>query len=103
MILFEEFDDVKSISDVKRLVAIEVDKTNPEDGKIVEAQIKSSIRVWSLLYKILKMLYKAKLDNQIEFNSANYYERHLYNEGYKRALLDVAHRIPDLDKIKGDT
>ena len=65
-----------------------------EDKQKFEEQLKSQTLIWAKLIKILKEMYRSADVREYNFETPNMHERMLFNEGYKKALIDVFKLLP---------
>lgn len=67
---------------------------NVIDKESLLKQLKSQTVIWRQFLKILKELYRNAHSDEFDLDKPNIKERLLYNEGYKKALMDVYKLIP---------
>lgn len=70
-----------------------------EDHDYFRKQLLSQTMIWDQMIRVLKELYRNSNDNEFDLEKPNIHERMLYNEGYKKAIVDIYKLIP----TKGET
>lgn len=65
-----------------------------DDPEKFRAQLTSQTWIWRRMTGILKELYRNSTTTEYDFEKPHMHERMLFNEGYKKALVDIYKLIP---------
>jgi|CXWL01.1.fsa_nt_gi hypothetical protein len=65
-----------------------------DDPEKFKKQLTSQTWLWRRFLKILKELYRNSSTLEYDFKEPHMHERMLFNEGYKKALIDIYKLVP---------